>query len=116
APEITLTLYCNGEALEKKTPTPNEDGWYIWHNLPLTYKGEAAEYTVVEEPLDGFTVSYGEAAEGEEEPTCARDYGTIVNRKIPRTGDESRIGLWIALSAVSACAFILLMKKRKEAV
>ena len=115
APAITLTLYCNGEALDKKTPAPNEDGWYIWHNLPLTYKGEAAEYTVAEEPVEGFTVIYGEAAEGEEEPTCARDYGTIVNRKIPKTGDESNIGLWIGLSAVSACAFILLMKKRKEA-
>ena len=43
------------------------------------------------------------------------DGDTIVNRKLPKTGDDSRIGLWIGLSALSACAFILLMKKWKEA-
>ncbi|MBQ6950736.1 MAG: LPXTG cell wall anchor domain-containing protein, partial [Clostridia bacterium] len=31
------------------------------------------------------------------------------------TGDESNIGLWIGLTALSGCLFILLMKKRKEA-
>ncbi len=114
APEITLVLYCNGEVMDKKTPTPDKDGWYIYHNLPIVYKGETAVYTVTEEPLEGFTVSYGEAAEGEEEPTFAEDWGTIVNRKIPKTGDESHIGLWIALTLASACGFIVMMKKRRE--
>ena len=110
-PAITLTLYCNGEKLDKKTPTPNSQGWYTWHNLPLTHNGEAAEYTVVEEPLDGYTVVYG----GDEEATCAYDGDTIVNRKLPKTGDDSNVGLWLAMTLASGCAFILLMKKRKAA-
>ena len=114
APEITLTLYCNGEALDKKTPTPDADGWYIYHNLPLTRNGEAAVYTVVEEPLDGFQASYGEAEEGEEAPACAYDYGTIVNRKIPKTNDNSHIGLWIGLTVLSAGMLAMLWKKRRK--
>ncbi len=117
APQITLTLYCNGEPMDKKTPTPDADGWYVFNNLPITYKGETAVYTVVEEPLEGYTVSYGEVEEGEEEPTFAEDYGTIVNRKIPKTGDESRIGLWAACVAVGfsglACVVYFIRKQRK---
>ncbi len=113
APEITLVLYCNGEVMDKKTPAPDKDGWYIYHNLPLIYKGETAVYTVTEVPMDGFTVSYGEAAEGEEEPTFAEDWGTIVNRKIPRTGDDTAIGLWTALTAAAGCLLVLTLKKRK---
>ncbi|MBQ4640600.1 MAG: Cna B-type domain-containing protein, partial [Clostridia bacterium] len=115
APEITLTLYCNGEVMDKKTPNPDANGWYIYHNLPLTRNGEAAVYTVVEEPLDGFQASYGEAAEGEEAPACAYDYGTIVNRKIPKTDDNSHIGLWIGLTVLSAGMLAMLWKKRKKA-
>ena len=33
-PAITLTLYCNGEAMDKRTPKPDEDGWYVWYNCP----------------------------------------------------------------------------------
>ena len=66
---------------------------------------------MVEEPVDGFTVTYGEDAEA----TCATNGDTIVNRKIPKTGDDSRIGLWLAVTAVSAAGCILLMKKRREA-
>ncbi|MBQ9944423.1 MAG: Cna B-type domain-containing protein, partial [Clostridia bacterium] len=110
-PEITLTLYCNGEAMDKKTPKPDEDGWYVWYNLPIVRNGETAKYSVMEEPVDGFTVTYGE----DKEATCAYNGDTIVNRKIPKTGDDSRIGLWLAVTAVSAAGCILLMKKRKEA-
>ena len=110
-PEITLTLYCNGEKMDKKTPKPNENGWYIWYNLPMTRNGETARYSVVEEPVDGYTVSYGQDAEA----TCAYDGDTIVNRKIPKTGDDSRISLWTMVTLASACGAILLLKKRKEA-
>ena len=110
APAITLTLYCNGQKVDKPTPVPDKNGWYHYYNLPATVNGEEAVYTVVEEALDGFATSY---LHGSVEVEEAGNGDTIVNRKIPKTGDESMIGLWSGITVLSGAAFILLMKKRK---
>ena len=110
APAITLTLLCNGQKVDKPTPTPDKNGWYHYYNLPATVNGEEAVYTVVEEALDGFATSY---LHGSVEVEEAGNGDTIVNRKIPKTGDESMIGLWSGMTVLSGAAFILLMKKRK---
>lgn len=111
APQIELTLYCNGEAMDKATPKADENGWYRYYNLPL-FKGEVkAEYTVVETPLDGYTVTYGDDAEA----TSAKNGETITNRKIPKTDDNSHIALWTMTAAVSMAGLVILLKKRKKA-
>ena len=96
--------------MDKPTPTPDKNGWYHYYNLPATVNGEEAVYTVVEEALDGFATSY---LHGSVEVEEAGNGDTIVNRKIPKTGDESMIGLWSGITVLSGAAFILLMKKRK---
>ncbi|MBQ6952009.1 MAG: Cna B-type domain-containing protein, partial [Clostridia bacterium] len=110
APAITLTLYCNGQKVDKPTPTPDKNGWYHYYNLPATVNGEEAVYTVREEALDGFATTY---LSGGVEVEEAGNGDTIVNRKIPKTGDESMIGLWSCMTVLSGAAFILLMKKRR---
>ncbi len=109
-PAITLTLYCNGKKVDKPTPTPDKNGWYHYYNLPATVDGEAAVYYVLEEELEGFATSYLSSGE---EVNRAENGDTIVNRKIPQTGDNSHIGLWLAVTMAAAGAMIVLLKKRK---
>ncbi len=112
APDITLTLYCNGEKLNKRTPEPDANGWYVFKNLPIRYNGADAEYLVKEEPLPGYAVSYGEAVEGQEAPAYALNGGTIVNRKLPQTGDSAMPGLWLAMVLLSGAAVVVLIRRR----
>ena len=111
-PDITLTLYCNGEKIDMPTPTPDSKGWSKYYNLPTTHKGEAAVYTVLEDSLTGFTTRYelenGEAAE------LGVNGGTIINAKIPQTGDEAPLALWIGMMGMSG-ALLLMLQRRKRA-
>ena len=112
-PAITLVLYCNGEALDVPTPQPTSGGWYKYYDLPDTYKGQPAVYTVVEATLPGFDTAYENAAG--EETECAENGGTIINTRIPPTSDCEPVGLWsgLMLMAVCAMAFLMLMRRRK---
>ena len=111
APEITLVLYCNGEATDVKTPDPDRNGWYKYYDLPGEVDGEKAVYTVKELPMEGYETSYtlADGHSGE----YADNGGTITNRKIPQTGDEAPLALWMTLMGASAMLLALLMKRRK---
>ncbi len=110
-PAITLTLFCNGEKLDVPTPKPDSAGWYKYYDLPKTVNGQIAVYTVVEEPIPGFTVTY-KTASGEivEEGVNG---GEIVNAKIPQTGDPATLGLWLAMMGASAVLLTMLQRRRK---
>ncbi len=60
AQSITVGLYANGTKVDKKDITPNEGIWY--HNFgprPLEdNNGRDISYTIVEEPIDGYTPHY----------------------------------------------------------
>ena len=60
ARSITVGLYANGTKVDKKDITPNEGIWY--HNFgprPLEdNNGRDISYTIVEEPIDGYTPHY----------------------------------------------------------
>ena len=111
-PEITLTLYCNGEAMNRKQPAPDDNGWYTYKNLPRTVRGETAVYHVMEEPMTGYRVAYADAAGQEAEYAC--DGYTITNHKIPATGDNAHLMLWTVM--LTASAAVLLMQKRRSRV
>ena len=112
APDITLILYCNGEVVDYPTPDPDKDGWYKYYDLPKFAGEEPAVYTVKEEAITGFTTVYtlanGEIAEH------ADNGGTITNAKLPVTGDESNIGLWLSTMVLSAGAIVLLLRRKKQ--
>lgn len=110
-PAITLTLYCNGEVMNVATPKP-KNGWYEYFDLPETYNGAPAVYTVVEEPLPGFTVAYKDA-NGDGVGNGVNG-GTIVNSKIPDTGDRTPIGLAAGLVVASAIGLVLLLVWRRK--
>jgi len=111
APEIELVLYCNGEATDIKTPNPDRNGWYKYYDLPGEIDGKPAVYTVKELPIEGYETSYkladGTSAE------YADNGGTITNAKIPQTGDEAPLALWLTLMGASAMMLVLLLKRRK---
>ena len=111
APEITLVLYCNGVATDIKTPKPDRNGWYKYYDLPGEVDDQPAVYTVKEMAVDGYMTSYklanGTSAE------YADNGGTITNAKIPQTGDETPLALWLTLMSASAAMLMLLRKRRK---
>ncbi|MBP3541738.1 MAG: BspA family leucine-rich repeat surface protein [Clostridia bacterium] len=110
-PAITLVLYCNGEKLDIKTPTPS-NGWYKYYDLPDQYKGEPAVYTVMEEPLPGYEAAYQNAIGRKAD--CADNGGTIINTKLPDTGDRQPIAMWLTLAGVSLLIMILLVHKKRK--
>ena len=113
APEITLILYCNGEATDYPTPEPDKNGWYKYYDLPEYIGDEPAVYTVKEEVGTGFSTTYtlanGEAAE------YADNGGTITNTIIPKTGDDAPVTLWLTAMLASAAALLLMTARRKKA-
>ena len=114
-PAITLTLYRNGEKMDRKTPVPSEDGWYTFDNLPINYHGKTAVYTVQEEPMKGFITMY--VNNGKESTECAYNGGTIVNHRIPETGVANDMAFWAAALAASGAAWMLMqaLRRRKNA-
>lgn len=111
SPEITLVLYCNGEVYDRETPEPDEYGWYKYYNLPIFVNGERAEYSVVEETLDGYATTYtNNGKEGE----CACNGGVITNHKLPETGDNAPLMQWTAMLGASAAALLMLVCRRKR--
>ena len=111
-PEITLILHCNGEVYDRKTPDPDEDGWYVYSNLPVFVNGERAVYSVTEEPMEGCSTIY---TNNGEEGDCAYNGGVITNIVVPKTGDETPVELWMAGLLLSVAAIVLIGKKRTKA-
>ena len=112
-PDIVLMLYCNGEAIPTKTPSPDGNGWYRFYDLPDTVDGKPAVYTVKEIAVDGFDTAYtladGSSAE------YADNGGTITNTKLPQTGDRAPLALWLTLMGASAAMLLMLLCKRRKA-
>ena len=78
---------------------------------PGEVDGVKAVYTVKEMTVDGYETSYklanGTSAE------YADNGGIITNAKIPQTGDETPLALWLTLMGASAAMLMLLQKRRK---
>ncbi|MBP3636345.1 MAG: Cna B-type domain-containing protein [Clostridia bacterium] len=106
APAIQLTLYCNGTIVTKATPKPDAKGWYVYTDLPATVEGKAAVYTVKEEPLSGYTTTYINKGENAAVTDCAYNGSTIVNSKIPQTGDGTPLALWMTTMLLAALGLV----------
>ena len=115
-PDITLILYCNGEVYSTVTPVPTVGGWYIYEDLPVVVNGVKAVYTVKEQPMDGFTTTYMNGGDNKAEVDCVHDGGVIVNSRIPHTGDDAPVMLWMLMMLLSAAAlvFVRLQTRRNE--
>jgi len=112
-PEIILTLYCNGEVMNRKQPKPDDDGWYVYKNLPRYVNGELAEYRVLEDPMDGFVAIYTDTNGNPAD--WAEDGYTITNQLVPATGDNSPLALWGVMFTASAAVLVLMFRRRRKA-
>ncbi len=109
APAIQLTLYCNGTVYTAATPAPDKDGWYTYTDLPAYVDGKLAVYTVKEQPVTGFTTTYLNKGENAAVTDCAYNGSTIVNSKIPQTGDGTPLALWMLTTLLAACGLMGVM-------
>ncbi len=112
-PEITLALWkVTGDkyALRKavKTKVKNEQ-WYTFNGLE-----QGAVYYVTEDAVPGFSTTYDN---GTNSPVTdhAENYGTIINHKLPRTGDNDPVGLWMLMAGtgLAGLAVLLILRRRK---
>ena len=101
-PDITLKVYReDGTLVKTVTRTAAEiaknKGTIVIGGL---VKGHT--YYVVEETITGYTIKYINV--GTEAETIDRVYdgGTIINHKIPKTGDSRNVAMWMILVLVSA--------------
>ena len=138
-PEAITVRLKDGDyiAIEKEV-TPDSDGrWSYSFTVPkYDANGDEIVYTVEEEPVEGFTASYegfditntwtgedipsngGDPGDTPEDP---EDAGGENDNSSPggngtKTGDESRIGLWLAIMGLSLAGIgVTLFKMKKGA-
>ena len=116
APDISLTLYCNGKVYSDVTPVPNASGWYVYEDLPVMVNGVKAVYTVEEEPIEGFTTVYQNTGNNIAVTDCAYNGGTITNSKVPQTGDSEPLVLWASMMTLAAAGLMVLLANRRKRV
>lgn len=71
------------------------------------------DYYVIEEVPDGFSAAYDNAGNHADETDRCYNGGTIVNSRVPDTGDRSHAGLWAAVLTSSAALLVLLVRKKR---
>ena len=112
---IDFTLYkADGSVyhhgFDKKIVSKTEWQYNAWFSAP------AACY-VIEQPLDGYITHYENVGvyAGITDRCC--DGGTIINKKIPKTGDRAPLALWagMILLGTAGIGIALMMGKRRKA-
>ena len=112
---IDFTLYkADGSVyhhgFDKKIVSKTEWRYNAWFSSP------AACY-VIEQPLDGYITHYENVGvyAGITDRCC--DGGTIINKKIPKTGDRAPLALWagMILLGTAGIGIALMMGKRRKA-
>ena len=117
-PPITLALWCikdptTGESeFVRATSVSLKDGEYYTFN-GLT---EGYTYYVMEDPVKGFATSYDNGANSDV-TKYAENMGTIINHKLPKTGDNDPVGLWtmmVLTGLIGLTALAVLRVRRKQ--
>ena len=102
------TVYHHG--FDKKVVNNREWRYNAWFSSP------AACY-VIEEPVEGYITRYENVGvyAGITDRCC--DGGTIINKKIPKTGDRAPLALWagMILLGTAGIGIALMMGKRRKA-
>ncbi|MBQ8994313.1 MAG: Cna B-type domain-containing protein [Oscillospiraceae bacterium] len=120
--QITVTLYANGKPTDHKAVLSEENQWTgSFKDLDEYSDGNKIVYTVVEEPVEGYTSkTSGNAEEGyvitnmhepepEETPTPPTPGGTV-----PNTGDPTECRLWLAMMILSGTLLMICLKEKER--
>ena len=75
---ITVNLLANGEVIQSVKVTEADDWKYVFTNLPKYNAGEEIEYSITEEPVEGYETTI--------------DGFDITNTLIPEEVDEGKVG------------------------
>ena len=112
---IDFTLYKLGDTVyhhgfDKKVVSPTEWRYNAWFS-------EAAACYVIEKPVEGYKTRYENVGvyAGITDRCC--DGGTIVNYRVPKTGDDANLTLWLgcALAGLTLICAAACAEKRKKA-
>ena len=109
---LEWTLYdTNGNVVHKKFNKDiiDEREWYYeaWF---ATDKG----YYIIEDVPEGYTPIYINVGKYEDVTDRLYNGGTIINYKVPQTGDSDSPAVWMAVMMCSAAAIMLMMLRRKR--
>lgn len=112
---IDFTLYkADGSVyhhgFDKKVVSNREWRYNAWFSAP------AACY-VIEKPIPGYQTKYVNVGVYEHVTDRCCDGGTIINKKIPKTGDTADLALWagLMLAGIAGLTTLVLVKKRRKA-
>ena len=112
---IDFTLYkADGmvyhHGFDKKVVSDREWKYNAWFSSP-------AVCYVIEKPIPGYQTKYVNVGVYAHVTDRCCDGGTIINKKLPRTGDESNPALWAGLMLVGIAGLttLVLVKKRRKA-
>ena len=102
------TVYHHG--FDKKIVNNREWRYNAWFSAP------AACY-VIEKPIPGYQTKYVNVGVYAHVTDRCCDGGTIINKKIPKTGDTADLALWAGLMLVGIAGLttLVLVKKRRKA-
>ena len=111
---IDWTLYdSKGNVVHKKFNKKiiSEDEWYYEAWFP-----NEAEYYIIETVPDGFKARYENTGAHAGETDRCYNGGTIINHKVPKTGDPAKLSLWtlcILLGLAAVSTVIYTSRRRK---
>lgn len=91
-------MYHHG--FNKKAVSGTEWQYNAWFSAP------AACY-VIEEPVPGYRIRYENVGIYAEITDRCCDGGTIINYRIPRTGDEAPLALWFGMIALGMAGIVI---------
>ena len=124
---ITVRLYADGKEIDHVKVVPDSAGSWKWSfkGLPAEGKnGKKIVYTVKEDAVKGYTAKVdGWNITNQHKPSDTPKKKTATpstpatprnNTTTPKTGDESRMGLYVILMAGSALLLVLLIGRRRK--
>lgn len=116
---VTINLLADGEVVKSVVLSSQDDWSYKFTDLPVYQEGKKILYTITENTVDGYSTVIKDF-----KVTNSRTFDeTIVNESpldsIPKTGDDSNNGLFIALMALSlfgvgGIAFLIDKSRRRK--
>ena len=119
ADSITVNLYANGNKVDSKKITKNDNWQYIFKDLEKYKDGKEIKYTIDEEKVAGYTTSIAGDSQVGYTITNTKNTPNVPNKlkkpKKPNTGDDSNFILYGEMLISSLLLIIcLFVKGRKQ--
>ena len=121
---IIVNLLANGKAIDEREVTSRSQWTYSFNDLPKCGEdGAEIEYTVEEEPVEGYTATYDgynitNTKDSDEEggnggATTPTTPSAPSTPSVPDTSDNTGTLMYLATMAASTVALVFVLKKKK---